>query len=741
LKRPIVVLLAAAVAGGCDGSKKKASSDPSPLPTAASAAVPRDAPPKETILDLTSSFEACTSGHSGTLVDLGDEASLWRFGRLRKPDVELVEHEGATWVRARSKLLSFAAVLTQVEPDASSVVAARIRGGAARAVNVSVNGKPIGSWTLTKHETKIVVARAPLASLLTGVNEVQLRFVAPAHTTATEALADLDWVHLGTTDVDASFGAPTRQDAITSASVGGAARRAISLRGPGFMRCGGYFPSGSRLEALLGLAGGADADVEVRLHRDRHPPTVIGSMHLTDQTAWKPVDLTLPQTGHGALELAVVRAAKGARALFGEPRVVRPAGPATPATAPARGAILVVLGSTASRALGIYGGRHPMPELGTLASKGVVFERHRASSSYSAASFASALTGVEPLAHGIVDRDAKLSEKVTTVADAARQAGILTAFFTGNPTSGSVFGFDRGWETFSVSAPDAAPGEPFEAASKWIESKKSERFLVVVHARGGHPPWDATPEELKTLDPQGYTGPLDPHHAAELLARARKSPPALRFGDADRARAWALYALALEKHDAALGRMMATLKTTGRESDTAVLVTSDAAPDEAAHFPFGESDSLDEASLAVPLVMRFPASRGSGRRVSAPTASIDLAPSLLAVLGLPAPKSFEGIDVTRDVDAAVRPMLASLSDHFSLEWGGLVLVGAGDRPSKLCDLSLEPTCVSDVRPSYPLGAEQLQRVVYERLATRARATRVPASIDSATGAQLKVWGR
>src|SRR5262249_40867501 len=160
---------------------------------------------------------------------------------------------------------SLEAVLPQVDPDQATTVAARVRGGAAKSVSVTVNGKSIGSWTLAKHETKVVVARAAMASLVPGSNEIQLRFFAPAHTAPTERLADLDWIHIGTVEVDPSFGAPTRQDAVASSTVGGVTRRAVSLRGPGYLRCGGHFPAGAHFETSIGLAGSGDADIEVRL--------------------------------------------------------------------------------------------------------------------------------------------------------------------------------------------------------------------------------------------------------------------------------------------------------------------------------------------------------------------------------------------------------------------------------------------------------------------------------------------
>jgi hypothetical protein len=740
--RPFVAfLLAAAVASGCDGSKKKTASDP-PAAATVSSARPPSTLADETVLDMAQAFDACTTGHRGTLVDLGSDAGAWRYGRLRKPDVEPVEHEGATWARVRVKSVTLDVVLAEVDPEPSTVVAARVRGGAARSMSISVNGKSVGTWPLPRGETKVLVAKQPVAGLVTGANEVQLRFVTPAHAVATEAVADVDWVHVGTSDVDASLAAPTHADAVASGVVGGVTRRSISLRGPGFARCSGVFPAAARFEGALGLAGAGEADVEVRLRRDRKAPVVLAAAHLGGAAAWKPVTAPLPEAGHGTVELSVTRATNGVRALFGDARVVAPPAASGEPARPARSAVVVVLGSIASRAIAPYGGRHAMPELGTLASKGIVFEQHRASSSYAAASVASLLTGLEPRAHGLADRDAKLPPGVTTLAEAARQAGVVAAFFTANPTTTGAFGFDRPWETFDAASTDAPAIEPFDAAARWLDAKKGERFLLIVHARGGHPPWDASADEMKTLDPQGYTGPLDPRHAAELLARARKPGSGLRLGDADRARAWALYAAALERHDAALGRLLAAVRAAGRADDTAIFVTSDAAPDESSHFPFGESESLDELALSIPLVAHVPG-RVGGRRVGRATASVDVAPTVLGALGLAPPSALDGVDLFAvEREGSARARVASLSDRFSVEWGGLVLLGAGERAGKICDLSLEPACVSDVRPSYPLAAEELERTAYRRLVARdVKVARVPASIDAAAAAQLKAWGR
>ena len=424
----------------------------------------------------------------------------------------------------------------------------------------------------------------------------------------------------------------------------------------------------------------------------------------------------------------------------------------------ARGVVLVVMGELSPRAIEPYGGRLPMPELAALARAGVTFDAHRATTTVPAGALASMITGLSPRAHGVVDADAALPVGVTTLADAVRQAGVLAAMFTANPTTGPAFGFPRGWDTFVAKTPlDEGPSTSvFDQAAGWIDAHKADRFLVVVHARGGHPPWDASPDELKSLAPTDYAGGIDPKHAAELLSKARKVPPQIRLNDDDRARAWALYGLAVRAHDAALGRLMAALRAAGREEDTLVIVAGDASVDELAHVPFADGDSLDEGTLAVPLVVRAArasvdpaeASALDGRRVPSPTSSVDVAPTILDALGLTPPASFSGVDLwtvaTGHGATDGRPELAVLGRRFELRWGSFVLAGvrsaSADRETKLCDLTLESACVSDVRGAFPLALEALHRRTFDRLAAPER-PRVAATLDAHGAASLKAWGR
>lgn len=731
-----------------------------PAATTAPAPPPPSATPAP-VMDLLAGFDDCTLGHDGPLIDLGDRTARAALGpRMRAARPASIERDGATWVRVTAKSLSLSTVLDALpDPARDAVVMARVRGGSARSVTVNVNDKPVGTMPLTKGEARIETVKLDADALVLGTNQLTLRFNGVPRG-STDEVAEVDWVHLGAAPAEGAYSPPTRQNVIVSATVGGVPKRALSLRAPGYARCSGVLPSGGQVEVSVALGSATDGELEIRLLRDRMPMATLGSVRLgpSDASAWRRVRVPLGDLGGGkaggavgAIALVAKSVTKGGRIHFAEPRVLGATESPKPRTLPpGRGVVLVVLGAVSPRGLALYGGARALPELASLAANGVTFDAQRATTTVPAGATASMLTGLEALAHGVSAYDRKLPAAITTVADAAREGGVVAAMFTANPLTGAAFGFDRAWETFEAHAPDGEGGARvvFDNAATWLEAHKSERFLLVVHARGGHPPWDASPDELKTMPPEGYTGNIDPRHAAELLAKARHVPPMLRFGEQERARTWALYESALSASDAALGRILHQLRASGRDADTTVIVTSDVSVDEAAHVPFGDGETLDEAALRVPLVVRPNAEAralvGPGRHVRAATSGLDLARTALAALGLAPPSAFGGLDLlasSRDEEDA-RPLLATLGERYALLWGTFLLTGAPGKEPKLCNLSLEPICTTDVRATHPLASEATQREAWDALERLPAAPphEIPA-LDAAAAAALKAWGR
>ena len=204
-------------------------------------------------------------------------------------------------------------------------------------------------------------------------------------------------------------------------------------------------------------------------------------------------------------------------------------------------------------------------------------------------------------------------------------------------------------------------------------------------------------------------------------------------------RAWALYDHALDAHDAALGRLLAALRAAGIEDDTAVIVTSDVGADRGRR-PCPSSTATRSTSplLATPLVIRWPhADALVGRRVDAPSSTVDLARTVVAMLGLPPPAGFQGVDLAckppgRAVPAE-RPLAATRGDRFAVRWGSFMLLGARDRETRLCDLSLDPACVADLRSTSPIALESLRRWASREPAAHLRPRPFRASLPCSTG--------
>jgi hypothetical protein len=314
------LLVLATSAGACSRGASDAPTNTGsatvPLAATAPTGEKRSAASAATVVDFVGGFDACTLSHRGVLLDLGDATMRARMTSTKReaPDVEVREHEGASWASLHERALELSFVSpAESKAEGGVVVEARVRGGAAKSISVYLNGKALGALPLVKGEAKVVAIRAQTASIARGANELLLRVSGGAKATR-DNLAEIDWIRVGPADGDAPYSAPTRNDALTTVSIGGLARRGISLRAPGSVRCGGFLPNGAMLEGQIGVSGG-EGEAEVRVLVDRAEPRVIGSFRLGGEGAppWQPISLPLGDVGTlAAVELVATTSTKGA---------------------------------------------------------------------------------------------------------------------------------------------------------------------------------------------------------------------------------------------------------------------------------------------------------------------------------------------------------------------------------------------------------------------------------------------
>lgn len=710
----------------------------------ASDAGPAVDPPADavtTVLDFLAPAASCRLEHQGILLDLGNKPET---ASLERGDAEPEDREGASWLKLYSTEATFAFDLVrELTVDEGFSASLRARAGAAKRVSVSVDGRAVGTAPLPADGAGVVSLSTTAFALGAGAHELTLRFSGAGSRQARELNAHVDWIRLGPPLSGDRYAAPTRAEAIVTAEIGGVSRRTVSLRAPGAMQCSAWIAKGAALRAAVGVAGG-EADVEVRYLRDGQASRVLTTEHLgrAEAAAWRPIRVALPDEGPAAVELVAVRATKGARVSFAEPRIEAPAAPPAPPAPQARAVVLVVLGSLSRRDLAIHGGQARTPALDALAAGGLVFERHRAGSPWAQGEVASMLTGKSTADLAMFGPTSRPSSESASLPRLLRDGGVQCAMFSANPTTSAAFGFDRDWETFASRFPpeDSSAHALFSEALRWVESRKDARFFLALHLRGGHPPWSASPEELAAMPPSGYGGAIEPRHGAEVLGRARVGQ--VRLTDADRERAWALHRNAVEHHDRELAMFLEQLERQGRAASTLVLVTGDVGTDPSAHAPIVGGEDLSEYTLAVPLVLRPPSGAPHRpSRVTTATTSVDIARTVLAAFALAAPEPFGGVDLFRVASPQLVPrsLVATAGERRSTRWGDLVRLEAPGRSVRLCDLALEPDCVTDVSGGRPISSMLMRDGGARRGGAGAKRAAAWAP-DADTQARLRQWG-
>lgn len=747
------ILLSLGLGAGCHGCGQKGiGENPTPTPTASATAVPL--PPARVITDLIEQLPHCDVEHRGVLFDAGTPAMTGRFawaGTLPS-GIENVEHDASTWMRVSSRTFKVFFVL----PEANQVfVSARAIGLMSKSAAVLLDDQPLGTLNFNRDEVRVATTATTTLPVDAGMHTLTFRFSGKSRD---QAFADIDWIRIGTPDENtATYGAPTLRDIVTTrAALSGVPHRALAMRGPGTLRCTLRWPPGAHFRTAIGLLGAGEADAKVRLVRDGEKPTELLLQHVVggEKAVWVDVDVPLNAQPNqlSTIELGIDAVPAGSRVMFGDPSIVSLAAP-PPATSKARAVVMVIMDGVERDALPPW--HHAptpqLPALSDLALTATTFHQHRAPTTFSGSVVASLLTALPPRGHTVTDLGARMPSWHTTLGAIAHDASIRAAMFTGVPSTFKSFGFGNGWEQFVEYPPygnDKATA-PIDGAAAWmtevLRQAPDARFLVIVHSRGGHPPWDISPKEMTQMPPTKYTGVIEPRRGAQQLATARKRKnkrDTLSAQDQERVRA--LEAAALAYEDRALGNLVSALKTAGIWDNTLFVLTGDVSS--GAPSLYAEGSDLSESLLTLPLYVRFPDGRYGGTHVNLPTEIWDITQTAISALGISFSRQVLGRDLSGIAsgldDSMSEPQIATLDDRYSARWGEIIMTGRYDAAPALCDLSLDPTCAFNRREMMPLAAQALFRRIMERdQSTRVDAQkREPASIDQETASALRVWG-
>ncbi len=708
-------------------------------------------------LDLLELLPQCQLRHRGLSLDFGTVAAELHRSFEVGPfaDASDGEREGATVTRYLGPRVAYDVWLD--EPTGPLTVSVRGLGLGASRVSAELGGRGLG--TVPLHRTGLSVLEFPgkTGELGRGRHRLLFKFSGRPRG-STQPQAEFDWLRLGAADSDErTYAAPTLRDVSSHQALDGQPRRSLALRADSSLRCPLKVAPGARLELHLGVWGSGHGIAKVTVLTADGQRQVLQERKLSggENAKWTRVDVELgPATTELAqLELSTDEITRGGRVLFGDPVVYRLRSGAS--RTPAAQRVIVVLGAALDRRrLPPYGPMRQLTALGTLASSSATFMNYRAPTTLPAAVLATLLTGLHPRQHRLEDLSARLPASVPTLSVLAKQAGVRTAFFTGVPTTFPAFGFDRGWDKLEALSPveDLAAAEVYTRAAQWLsdelKGKEPGRQLLVIHARGAHPPWDLTQEEVGKLAPEEYSGVLDARRGGVTLMKLRTRARAARrrMDDEDWTRLRALEEAALVKQDAGLGQLLRVLGKHDAWRDTLFVFMGDVGPGEAPALPYDPLSPLREDVLAAPLLLRFPGDLYAGARVESQVGTEDVARALFDALGLELPRG-AGVDPIQLAGGLAplvgRATVATLGDRYSTRLESWLLTGRFGVVPSLCQLGADPPCLSDVLDREPQAA----RALWQYTALHARAVadapalpREPASLDPDTLAALTVWG-
>ena len=345
------------------------------------------------------------------------------------------------------------------------------------------------------------------------------------------------------------------------------------------------------------------------------------------------------------------------------------------ATGPASRPNIVFLFSDdqTARAIGLENPEVITPHLDRLAREGVRFTNHYNTTSICMASRCNVLTGLYEHRHGCNFDHGDLARRFLEQSYPVllRRAGYYTGF------AGKI-GFDLQGEKFDALATlfdkwAGGPGQTFYETAKnpgiakyaaqyphcsrayaawaadFLRSAKraGKPFCLSISFKAPHLPFTPDPQDAKRYAGKKFTRP--PNYGVEngrhLSPQSRTSRAANGYrewiNDYDGSAA-AYYAL-ITGIDAAVGMLRESLEQEGLAANTVIVYTSDNGYSMGAH-GFGDKVLPYEEASKSPLIIhdpRQPRAR-SGKTNAALSGNVDIAPTLLALAGVPAPAGLDG---------------------------------------------------------------------------------------------------
>jgi arylsulfatase A-like enzyme/Flp pilus assembly protein TadD len=405
----------------------------------------------------------------------------------------------------------------------------------------------------------------------------------------------------------------------------------------------------------------------------------------------------------------------------------RGTGPEAPSPSDPPNLLLISIDTLRADRIGAYGGKVETKTLDRLAAQGVLFERAVSQVPVTLPSHASLFTGAYPTLHGVHDNGSyRLESRNQTLAETLRGHGYRTGAFIGSFALDSRFGLDQGFEVYDDYYGDARGPEGFGISERrassvlapalsWIEEASPQRWFAFVHLYDPHAPYQA------------------PSPFRERYAREP-------------------YSAEVAYVDQALGEFLSRLREAGALVNTLIVVTADHGEGLGEHGEKTHGMFAYDSTLHVPLVFSWEGRLPRGRRVGARVRLIDVAPTVLDLVGLGRPpvseqagESLAALARGEEEGKDRESYFEALAFHLNRNWAPLTGIYRGKLKyirlpiPELYDLSADP---GESRNLFEPGLAQVQPLAaaLEEIAPSDLTGLEPGSVDEETAARLRSLG-
>ncbi|HEY4596087.1 MAG TPA: sulfatase-like hydrolase/transferase, partial [Thermoanaerobaculia bacterium] len=291
---------------------------------------------------------------------------------------------------------------------------------------------------------------------------------------------------------------------------------------------------------------------------------------------------------------------------------------------PAPNVLLVTLDTTRADHIGCYG--FPLaqtPRLDRLAREGVRCANAVTAAPITLPSHSTILTGLYPPAHGVRDNGTyALGDDAVTLAERLKARGYRTQAIVSALVLNRRYGLAQGFDGYDDDL--------------WSEE---EAKLFMIRSRPG--PKTAT-RAAAWLDRWARESPPKTRKPFFLWMHLFDAHQPYRLTGAERVLAPSAYDAEIGVLDRSVGRVLDELEKLGVLDDTLVIVTADHGESLGEHGEKTHAVFIYDATVRIPLLLRFPRALPKGKVYAGPVRTVDLVPTILAALKLPGGNETQG---------------------------------------------------------------------------------------------------